>query len=449
MSPTSTAAGLGLSPIRRMALGAPAGTISLGLGEPGWALPEVAREALARVAREDAAMPYGPNTSSPELVAAVADHHAASHGIPSAAGIESLAAQQVSPDQVMVTSGSQAALFALFLAHVDAGSTVLVPDPGFVSYRSLAAICRAEAVGYPLGAGGTLDAAAIVATLEEHPGVSMVVLNHPSNPTGACASAEQLALVAEACAARSVLLVSDEVYRELWVGERPVSLHDVAGVEAGVVLGSVSKAFGAPGLRVGWAVGSPDVLAPARILHNAMTTATAVPSQAAALALLQAADEVLPAAREELRLRWETVARVAPELLALADGATSHPPSPDRASRRDPFSPHRASRRDRFSPHRAFRRDRFGPTERLVGTSHASEAPRPRAGLYLWLPLPADTDPVRTEEFALTVRDTSRVTTIPGSAFGPRGAGHLRVSIGGPIPELEEGLARLAPWWKA
>ena len=42
-----------------------------------------------------------------------------------------------------------------------------------------------------------------------------------------------------------------------------------------------------------------------------------------------------------------------------------------------------------------------------------------------------------------------RVTTVPGDAFGPGGAGWLRVSLGGPLAELEEGLARLAPWWKA
>src|SRR5690606_4705772 len=122
---------------------------------------------------------------------------------------------------------------------------------------------------------------------------SLVVLNHPANPTGGMASAAALARVADACARRGAVLVSDEVYRELWVGERPAGLHDVAGVAAGVVLGSVSKAFGAPGLRVGWAVGAPELLAPARVVHNAMTTAPARPSQEAATALLEHADEVL------------------------------------------------------------------------------------------------------------------------------------------------------------
>lgn len=388
MSPASRVTGQRLSPIRRMAVGAPPGTVNLALGEPGWPLPDVARRALAEVGLGDGALPYGPNTSRPDLVEAIAAHHAQStpEG-PTGRALEPAA------EEVMVTSGSQAALFALFQAHVEPGSTVLVPDPGFVSYPSFARLCGAEPVGYPLAAGGHLDAGALVETLEAHPRTSMVVLCHPANPTGGMASAASLATVAEACAARGVLLVSDEVYRELWVEQRPPSLHDVAGVEAGVVLGSMSKAFGAPGLRLGWAVGATETLAPARIVHNAMTTAPAQPSQAAALALLGAADEVLAESRGHVRRRWEAAERLVPKMAS-------------------------------------------------------------RAGIYLWLPVPdaalaaaetAGDDP--TLAFALRLRDEGGVTTVPGSAFGPRGAGHLRVSLGGPINDLEEGLRRLTPWW--
>lgn len=411
MSPASRVAGMGLSPIRAMAVGAPPGTVSLGLGEPGWPLPAPAREALATVGAATGAMSYGPNTGAPDLVEAIAAFHGAT--------------QPVSPEQVMVTSGSQAALFALFQTHVEPGTTVLVPDPGFVSYVSLTRLCGADPVGYPLAPGGHLDAEALVETLAAQPHTSMVVLCHPANPTGGMASAAALSRVAEACAERGVLLVSDEVYRELWVDERPPSLHDVTGIGdgigGGVVLGSMSKAFGAPGLRVGWAVGDPEVLAPARVVHNAMTTAPAQPSQAAALALLGAADEVLDEARAHVRARWEVAQRVAPDLLALATPATPTTPSP-------------------------------------------SEGHAGRAGIYLWLPVPEaldapsplpatrsvrETSPDPTLALALRLRDEGGVTTVPGSAFGPRGAGFLRVSLGGPIDELEEGLRRLAPWWKA
>jgi aspartate/methionine/tyrosine aminotransferase len=368
-----------------MAVGAPEGTISLALGEPGWPLPDPAREALSAVGAADGAMPYGPNGSRPDLVEAVAAWHGASS----------------CPDEIMVTSGSQAALFALFQSHVEVGGTVLVPDPGFVSYLSLAQLCQARAVGYRLADDWSLDAASVVSALDAHPEASMVVVNHPANPTGGMAPAAALATVADACARRGALLVSDEVYRELWLDERPAGLHEMCGVDAGVVLGSVSKAWGAPGLRVGWAVGAPDVLAPARVVHNAMTTAAARPSQDAALALLRASDVVLPEAREHVRQRWAALERVAPQLLDVRSGSTTRP----------------------------------------VGEG--------RAGFYLWLPLPDGAPPGSTTDFALRVRDEGRVTTVPGDAFGPGGAGWLRVSLGGPLAELEDGLARLAPWWKA
>ena len=88
-----------------------------------------------------------------------------------------------------------------------------------------------------------------------------------------------------------------------YLGERPGGLADVS--DYGVTLSSVSKAWGGPGLRLGWAVGDPRVLEPARLVHNYMTTAAARPSQRAALALLKASDVVLPAARLALKERWE------------------------------------------------------------------------------------------------------------------------------------------------
>lgn len=380
------ASGLTASPIRAMSAGAPPGTISLALGEPGWPMPIAARRALADLGATTGPLPYGPNSALPELVDAIARQHARAEGLPLPGEAE-----------VMVTAGSQAALFALFQAHVEAGSTVLVPDPGFVSYATLARLCQARPVGYPLGPGGRLDAAAVLAVLAEHRDVSLLVLNHPANPTGGLADATALVEIATACAQRGVLLVSDEVYRELWVDERPCGMHEAAGPAAGVVLGSTSKAFGAPGLRVGWAVGPAAALAPARLVHSAMNTAPARPSQAAAGALLAHAAEVLAETRAHLAERWALAERRAPGLLVAA-------------------------------------------------------GPGPRAGFYLWVPLPAALDAVgrdrSTTEAALALRDTAGVSTVPGDAFGPRGAGYLRVSLGGPLTELEEGLARLAPWWE-
>ena len=402
MSAAGRVTSLSPSLIRAMSLGAPPDAIDLGLGVPGWALPEPARVALAQFSGRDEPLGYGPNAGLPELVSAIADHHELGAAHPDEATLGGTSSggvtldHQVSrchvsaerADQIMVTAGSQAALTALFLAHVAPGQLVLVPDPGFPAYATLARLAGAVPVPYRLGASGELDAAAFVSALDSGD-VALAVLNHPGNPTGGGATLEALAAVASACRAAGAVLVSDEVYREVHLGTRPASLREVT--DSGVVVTSVSKGWAAPGLRVGWAVGDPVLLQPARLVHNAMTTSAAVPSQLAAAALLRASEQVLADTRRQLIQRWSIA--------------------------------------------------QTGPTSvRPIAT--------PAGGFYAWLPLPpwALGDPLA---FCRRVRDEGRVILVPGNAFGAAGAGHVRVSCGGDPQLLAQGLARMAPFWEA
>jgi aspartate/methionine/tyrosine aminotransferase len=369
MNPAGRTHSLKPSPIRALSEGASPDAIPMGLGEPGWALPEPARRALVETSGTCA---YGPNAGLPELREAVAAFHG-----------ESI-------DRVMLASGSQGALFALFQAWLDPGDTVLVPDPGFLAYPTLARLAGATPVAYPLARDFSLDADAFREALRRHPGTKLAVINHPANPTGGGASRETLAIVAEHCAQRGVLLISDEVYRELFLVERHPSLRDVT--DEGLVLGSVSKAWGAPGLRVGWALGDRKWLEPAARVHAFMVTAPARPSQVAALALLQHSETVLAEGRAELTRRWH-----------------------------------------RFA-------------EAFEG--HFEVRPQPAAGgFYHWLPLPswAREEPMA---FCLRLRDEGGVVVVPGLAFGEGGRGHLRLSFGGDPEAIAEGVRRLAPFWR-
>jgi aspartate/methionine/tyrosine aminotransferase len=338
----------------------------MGLGEPGWDLPAPAREALAAIQGPCA---YGPNAGLPELREAVAAFHGVQAG------------------EVLLTAGSQGALYALIQAYAGPGDEVLVPDPGFLAYPALARMAAAEPVPYATGNDFTLDPERFREALDRAPRARIALVNHPGNPTGAGATREALAEVAEACARRGVLLISDEVYRELCLGTPGPSLLDVT--RDGIVLGSVSKAWGAPGLRVGWALGRADLLAPAALVHAYMVTAPARPSQLAALALIRESGAVLAEAREHLARRWEA-----------------------------------------FS----------GAYAQAFGAS-----PGPAAGgFYHWQPLPAGVDPMA---FCLRLRDEGRVVVVPGLAFGNRGAGYARLSYAGDPARIREGVTRLAPFW--
>ena len=368
MKRASRLSGLGLSPIRAMNVGAPEGCVSLGLGEPTWDLPEPGRRALALSA---GACSYGPNAGLPELRRAIASFY------------------DIAEERAMVSSGSQGALFALFMAYLEPGDKVLVPDPGFLAYPALARLAGAEAVPYPLAPDGSLDERAFSSILESHPRAAAAIVNNPSNPTGGGANAASLAAVAEACKKHGILLVSDEVYRELYLGKRPNSLADVSNY--GIVTSSVSKAWGAPGLRVGWALGDPGILEAARLVHNSMVSCVPRPSQEAARALIEDSGSILVAARAELARRWETLAGALKAELGIV-------------------------------------------------------AEKPAGAFYYWLRLPAGAED--DTRFCLRARDEGKVILIPGSAFGVRGRGYARLSYAASPDELREGLRRLARFWR-
>lgn len=366
--PATRLSALKPSPIRALSEGAPADAIPLGLGEPTWPLPEPGRRALAAF---EGVCAYGPTAGLPELRAAIAAYHRAA------------------AEEVLVTTGSEEALYALLQAWVEPGDRVLMSDPGFVAYRSIATLAGAETITYPLDVAGRLDPEALLARLHT-PGLKAVILNHPGNPTGGGASREGLRRVAEACEARGLLLISDEVYRDLTLGAPNPSLRDVSTY--GVVTSSVSKAWGAPGLRVGWAVGDSRWLTPARTVHAFAVTTAALPSQRAALALIESSDTVLPAARAELRIRWEALAE------ALATHLGRRPAPPDGA-------------------------------------------------FYHWLPLPATAHADPTA-FCLRLRDEGKVVLVPGLVFGEGGRSHARLSFAASPEQLGEGVRRLAPFWE-
>ncbi|MEM8932290.1 MAG: pyridoxal phosphate-dependent aminotransferase [Acidobacteriota bacterium] len=349
------------------------GAIDLTLGEPTWfagasGLPTVARRALASVR----SAPYGLHVGDLDLRQAVARF------------------EGVAVDEVLITSGAQGGLFAAMSAYLAAGDLALVPDPGFPSYRTLAELSGAEVTTYVLGDGFRLDPAAIETALDQDPRIRVVVLNHPGNPTGGGASIEALRRVAAACERHGVLLVSDEVYRELRIDSaRDPSAESIGLRQAsrsGVVVGSIAKAWGAPGLRVGWLLGDPAVLEVCRAWHAWAVTSAAGPSQAAARALVEASDEILPRARDALRQRWQ----------AFVDGWR---------------------------------------------IESGSEPPAPDGGFYVWFRLPDDRD---TASFCAELVQVDGVAVVPGEAFGAAGQGWARLSFGGEPDAVREGGRRVA-----
>jgi histidinol-phosphate aminotransferase len=162
----------------------------------------------------------------------------------------------VSPDRVIVTAGADDAIDRVCRAYLRAGRTMLLPEPTFEMLDHFAKLAGGTLARVPWRRG-EFPLAAFLARLDEQPAVIAVV--SPNNPTGATAAAADVRRLAEAAPTALVLL--DHVYVEYADEDLTAAVIDLPNV---VVLRTLSKAWGLAGCRIGYAIGSPDVVATLR-----------------------------------------------------------------------------------------------------------------------------------------------------------------------------------------
>ena len=212
----------------------------LHIGEPGIPTPPHIVEAGIRALR-DGLTGYVAPVGIPELRGAIADAVGA-RGVPCAA------------ENVVVTSGAKPLMLYTLLALVDAGDEVLVPDPGFPIYESVARLGGARPVPYRVQPGPDgIDVSELAAVIG--PRTRLLVLNAPHNPTGALISPSSLDAIAELVLAHDLVVLSDEVYGRLVFSGRHESIASRPGLaDRTVLVDSFSKTYAMTGWRLGFAV---------------------------------------------------------------------------------------------------------------------------------------------------------------------------------------------------
>lgn len=360
--------GIERSPIRSITDRAQPGDISFGLGEPDLPTPDVIREAAIRVIKEEQ-NGYTLQAGLPalrELVASDYPH------------------MKLSPAQVIITAGSQEALYLALMTLVAEGDEVLLPDPGFVAYPTIVRMSGGIPVYYRLPASADFDFDADEFRRHLSPRTKVVVCCSPSNPTGRTLSPMQMQMIAEALGDSGVFVISDEIYRELYyTPERPESLSTF--YDRTIVISGLSKAMSMTGWRLGWICGDDAVIRSAHLLHGYVTTCASTISQKAALAAWTPAAEV---ARAEIRLTFH-------------------------------------ERRDHLLE--------------LISRELKLRAVTPDGAFYTMVDTSAYGSSVAVAETLLA----HGVVTVPGSAFGVESEGFLRVSFCANAPALSEGVARM------
>ncbi|MET9228694.1 pyridoxal phosphate-dependent aminotransferase [Lentzea sp. NPDC003310] len=204
--------------------------ISLAAGQPSSPAPKPVRDAAAR-ALDEHALGYTEQLGILELRQAIAGHYKRQYDL------------DVTPDDVVVTTGSSGAFTLAFLAAFDAGDRVALARPGYPAYRNILKALGCEVVELPCGPETRFQPT--VEMLD--PGLKGVIVASPANPTGTTAHVEPIAAW---CAANGVQLISDEIYHGISYGE-PLHCAWETSRDA-IVVNSFSKAFAMTGWRLGW-----------------------------------------------------------------------------------------------------------------------------------------------------------------------------------------------------
>ena len=336
-------------------------SINLGIGEPN-VTPDAQLRAMAERATRTS-WSYSPNAGALTLR-------------------KKLAAMTASDpkSEICVTAGTQEGLFAIFTAFVDPGDEVLIPDPGFLSYGTLARLCGGTAVSYQLEPPDwPIDVEALRKKITSR--TKLIVVNSPSNPLGSVVSQTTL----EEIAALGPIVVSDEVYREIYYDERPPSMAGMG--DHVLVVSGLSKSHAMTGLRLGWITGQANLLEPIVKAHQYIATCASVFSQALAEAIFDE-PEWNEAWLDAVRAQFATQREAALE----------------------------AARRE----------------------LEVDLVPPP-GGFYLFAPVPA----CETLGFARALATEAAVLVIPGVAFGPRGQGFIRISYAASPEQITSGIERI------
>lgn len=261
--------------------------INLGQGFPDDQGPIELREAAARALIERSNQ-YPPMAGLPELRDALASYYSRTQQL------------AVSAEHFIVTSGATEALAAAILTVVSPGAEVLVFAPSYDLYAPMIRRAGGIPVFVPLAPP---DWRYVAEDIAAHitPRTTALILNDPLNPTGSVASAVELAMLADLCAAHDLVAICDEVWESVrFDGVPHRSLLDFPGMaERTIKIGSAGKIFGLTGWKIGWLCADPALAAIVARAHQFLTFTTAPATQYAVAQGLE-----MPGVVAGLNARW-------------------------------------------------------------------------------------------------------------------------------------------------
>jgi aspartate aminotransferase len=280
--------------------------IDLGAGEPDFDTPQFIRDAAVEALAQGATRYTATEGILPLREAIAADANGMRAG-----------GAPVTPAEVVVSSGSKQSLYNACVCCFGPGDEVLVPTPAWTSYYEMLELARATAVPVFGEAANALKVTADQLAAAATPRTRGLMLNSPSNPTGAVYGADELRAILELAAGRGWWVISDEIYRRIAYDAPAHSALELAPARDNlIVVNGVAKAYAMTGWRIGWAIAPPPVAKAMTAFQSHTTSNAAAVSQHAALAALARREEadaaVAHMVREFHRRRDAVLAALAP-----------------------------------------------------------------------------------------------------------------------------------------
>ena len=294
----------------------------------------------------------------------------------------------VEPENVIASGGAKQAIMVALQAILNPQEEVIFPAPYWVSYPEMVKLCQAIPVS-ALPEDGTFYPR--LQDIEEKVGsyTKAVIINSPSNPTGAMYSEEFIADIVEFCERRDLYLIMDDIYHRLiFDGRKPINCYDYAKDMSEnsklILINGVSKQFAMTGFRIGWAVASKKIIEVMTNIQSHQTSGPAVVLQKAAIGAING----IQSGVESLRVTLENNRNVMVEQLHAFDGI---------------------------------------------------KVTKPDGTFYCFADFSVyNKDSTALAEFLI---DKVQVVTVPGVEFGLEG--YLRLSYCGTIKDIQEGVERM------
>lgn len=348
--------------------------ISLGIGEPGFVTPWHIREATI-YALEHGKTGYTSNFGLLKLRRAISRYVTEHFHVEYDPNLE-----------ILVTVGVSEALDVALRAIINPSDEVLYHEPCYVSYHPSVTLAHgvAKAIRTRPEDNFALRAEDIAAAIG--PRTKAIMLNFPTNPTGATLTGEEIEKIARVCIDNDLLVLTDEIYSELTFSGTHHSIVAVPGMkERTMFLHGFSKAFAMTGFRIGYACAPPVLIEAMVRVHQYSMLCASIIAQEAAIEALEHGRDDMEMMREQYKLRRNFIVKSFNEM-----GLKCHLP----------------------------------------------------VGSFYSFPSIASTG-LSSREFAVQLLEQQRVAVVPGNAFGAGGEGYVRASFCSTMPDIEKAVERM------